>query len=54
MKQTSTVLGKLHTNVVANVRGFAKKKNYVALVSERTIQTERPPLLGEVSAKFCG
>jgi hypothetical protein len=21
---------------------------------ERTIQTERPPLIGEVSAKFCG
>jgi hypothetical protein len=26
----------------------------VALVCERTILTERPPLVGEVSAKFCG
>jgi hypothetical protein len=28
--------------------------NSVALVSERTIPTERPPLVGEVSANFCG
>jgi hypothetical protein len=28
--------------------------NSVALVRERTIPTERPPLVGEVSAKFCG
>jgi hypothetical protein len=27
--------------------------NYVALVRERTIPTERPPLVGEVSANFC-
>jgi hypothetical protein len=26
----------------------------VALVRERTIPTERPPLVGEVSANFCG
>jgi len=26
----------------------------VALVRERTIPTERPPPVGEVSAKFCG
>ena len=31
-----------------------KKKNYVALVRERTIPTERPPPVGEVSANFCG
>ena len=30
------------------------KKNSVALVRERTIPTERPPLVGEVSANFCG
>jgi len=30
------------------------KKNSVALVRERTIQTERPPPVGEVSANFCG
>jgi hypothetical protein len=31
-----------------------KKKTSVALVRERTIPTERPPLVGEVSANFCG
>ena len=30
------------------------KLNSVALVHERTIPTERPPLVGEVSANFCG
>jgi hypothetical protein len=29
-----------------------KKLNSVALVRERTIPTERPPLVGEVSANF--
>jgi hypothetical protein len=29
-------------------------KNSVALVCERTIPTERPPLVGEVSTNFCG
>jgi hypothetical protein len=34
---------------------FLKKKlNSVALVRERTIPTERPALVGEVSANFCG
>jgi hypothetical protein len=28
--------------------------NSVALVRERTVPTERPPLVGEVSANFCG
>jgi hypothetical protein len=28
--------------------------NSVALVRERTIQTEQPPLVGEASANFCG
>jgi hypothetical protein len=27
--------------------------NSVALVHKRTIPTERPPLVGEVSANFC-
>jgi hypothetical protein len=31
-----------------------KKTNSVALVRERTMTTERPPLVGEVSANFCG
>ena len=30
------------------------RKNSVALVRERTIPTERPPPVGEVSANFCG
>jgi hypothetical protein len=30
------------------------KLNSVALVLELTIPTERPPLVGEVSANFCG
>jgi hypothetical protein len=34
-----------------NVSGV---KSYVALVRERTITTERPPLFGQVSANFCG
>jgi hypothetical protein len=31
-----------------------KKLKYVALVHERPVPTERPPLVGEVSAKFYG
>jgi hypothetical protein len=33
---------------------YLYKKNYVALVQERTITAERPSLVGEVSANFCG
>ena len=32
----------------------SNKHNSVALVRERTIPTERPPPVGEVSANFCG
>jgi hypothetical protein len=31
-----------------------KKKNSMVCVRERTIPTERPPLVGEVIANFCG
>jgi hypothetical protein len=31
-----------------------RKKNSMVLVRERTIPTERPPLVGEVIANFCG
>jgi hypothetical protein len=31
-----------------------KKLNSVAWVRERTMPTERPPLVGELSANFCG
>ena len=33
---------------------FLNSENSVALVRERTIPTERPPPVGEVSANFCG
>jgi hypothetical protein len=33
---------------------YKKQTNSVALVRKRTIPTERPPLVGEVSANFCG
>jgi len=32
----------------------SNKQNSVALVRERTIPTERPPPVSEVSANFCG
>jgi hypothetical protein len=31
---------------------YKTKLNFVALVRERNIPTERPPIVGEVSAKF--
>ena len=34
--------------------GTTLKLNSVALVRTRTIPTERPPPVGEVSANFCG
>jgi hypothetical protein len=41
---------------VQNVHKYIphKKLNSVALVRERTIPAERPPLVSEVSANFCG
>jgi hypothetical protein len=35
-------------------RPLTRKKNSVVWVRKRTIPTERPPLLGEVIANFCG
>jgi hypothetical protein len=40
--------------VVEKIETHTKKLNSVALVRERTIPTERPPPVGEVSANFCG
>jgi hypothetical protein len=34
--------------------GYIKKKNSMVWVRERTIPIERPPLVGEVIANFCG
>jgi hypothetical protein len=31
---------------------YKKKNNSLALIRERTIPTERPPLVGEISANF--
>jgi hypothetical protein len=37
-----------------SVYSVLQKKNTVVLVRKRTIPPERPPLVGEVSANFCG
>jgi hypothetical protein len=42
---------KIHNNKNKNNNS---NENSVVWVRERTIQTERPPLVGEVIANFCG
>jgi hypothetical protein len=37
-----------------NNNNNTNNSNFVALVCERTIPTERPPLVSEVSDNFCG
>ena len=37
-----------------NIDNNELKLNSVALVRKRTISTERPPPVGEVSVNFCG
>ena len=45
----------LHVSILCQtVLSIKTKLNTVALVRERTIPTERPPPVGEVSANFCG
>ena len=41
-------------NIMTQNRQTNKQTNSVALVRERTIPTERPPPVGEVSANVCG
>ena len=41
-----------YNNLTLTLRLYYFKKNSVALVHERTIPTERPPPVGEVSANF--
>jgi hypothetical protein len=41
-------------NTVKTSNPTTKKLNSVALVRKRTIPTERPSLVGELSANFCG
>jgi hypothetical protein len=43
----------LEADELGNIHAKKKKLNSVALVRERTIPTERPPLVGEVSDIFC-
>jgi hypothetical protein len=40
--------------VVLTSLSMEQKRNSLAWDRERTISTERPPLVGEVGAKFCG
>jgi hypothetical protein len=42
-----------HTST-KEIPNVVNNNNSVALVPERTIATEQPPLVGEVSANFCG
>jgi hypothetical protein len=39
---------------MGNQYNIRRKKNSVVLVRKRTIPTERPSHVGEVSANFCG
>jgi hypothetical protein len=41
-------------NIDYQIKIKIKKQNSMAVVRKRTIQIERPPLVGEVSANFCG
>jgi hypothetical protein len=45
---------RLSEDTKCNVQNITNKKNSVACVRERTIPTERPPIVGDVSANFCG
>jgi hypothetical protein len=56
---TTTVSLTLHSPQIKTVFLFCvslgvTKLNPVALARKRTIPTERPPLVGEVGANFCG
>jgi hypothetical protein len=41
-------------SIVPDFKNAINKTNSRALVRQRTIPTERPPLVGEVSANFSG
>jgi sugar diacid utilization regulator len=40
--------------IISRINVKLQKKNSAALVRKRTIPTERPPPVGEVTANFCG
>jgi hypothetical protein len=46
--------GKRHSRLTTQQPLGLKKLNSMIRVRERTIPTERPPLVGEVIANFCG
>ena len=50
-KKTLYIYIHTHTHTHTHIK---TKLNSVAFVRERTIPTERPPPVGEVSANFCG
>jgi len=50
----SIIIGQFEGLHVLNLFSSVPLKNSVALGRERTIPTERPPPVGEVSANFCG
>jgi hypothetical protein len=51
---TRTNLGPLTNSVVETSNNTTPKKDSVTLVRERTIPTERPQHVGDVSANVCG
>jgi hypothetical protein len=56
-KYCSTATGKCNQSEAATEtipHCTLTKLNFVALVHKRTIPTELPPLVGDVSANFCG
>jgi hypothetical protein len=54
LSETQEQMGGAVNLKLLGVLQLAKTKKSVALVHERTIPIKRPPLVGEVSANFCG
>jgi hypothetical protein len=50
----NTNLGRCRYGIPLSMTKFVNKLNFVALVRERTMPTELPPLVGEVCINFCG
>jgi hypothetical protein len=53
LKQSDTSATK-GSETIAIIKKTKKTKLRLPLVRKRTIPTEQPPLVGEVSADFCG
>ena len=53
-EERCSVTSRRKPQITHNLYIYILKLNSVALVRERTIPTERPPPVGEVSANFCG